>query len=94
MRSLFFAASMSLLVSGMIAGNANAHARCDGDFEFVDGSWVATRSCQLHEANKVAHEMHMRISRHPSGSNEESTEEFCRGNPDIRVSTLCAEYND
>jgi hypothetical protein len=94
MRNLFLVVSVSLLVSGLIVGNASAHSRCDGDFELIHGSWVATRSCQLHEANKVAGEMHMHISRHPSGSNEESTEEFCRGNPDIRVSTLCAEYKD
>jgi hypothetical protein len=93
MRSLFLSASMSLLVSSMTAGNANAHSRCDGGFELIHGRWIATRSCELVEANKVARERNMRVSEHPSNYNEETPEEFCRGNPDIRVTTLCAGYN-
>jgi hypothetical protein len=93
MRNLLFALSASLVVSVMGATAASAHSMCDGDFQFVDGRWVATRACQLNEAEKVSEERHMHISQHPSGPNEWSTEEFCRGNPDIRVSTLCAAYN-
>jgi hypothetical protein len=94
MRRAYVAISISLLISAMTAGAASAHARCDGDFELVNGSWVATRECQRHEAEKVSREMHMHISRHPSASNEWSADEFCRGNPDIRVSTFCAAYRD
>jgi hypothetical protein len=94
MRSLFIAMSTALLASGMTAGAASAHSRCDGDFEMIHGSWVATRSCQEHEAEKVSRQMHMHISEHPSGGNEWSAEEFCRGNPDIRVATFCAAYKD
>jgi hypothetical protein len=94
MRSLFVAVSTVLLASGISATGASAHARCDGDFELINGSWSATRACQEHEAEKVSREMHMHISEHPSGRNEWSAEEFCRGNPDIRVSTFCASYKD
>jgi hypothetical protein len=93
MRNLFVAVSAVLLASA-ISGPAGAHARCDGDFEMIHGSWVATRGCQLQEAKKIARQMHMRISQHPSGGNEESAEEFCRGNPDIRVATFCSSYKD
>lgn len=94
MRSLSLAVPMLLLALGAIAGDASARSRCDGNFEFIHGSWIATPSCQMHEANKVARKMHKRLSEHPSGSNEESPTEFCRGNPDIRVSTFCAAYKD
>jgi len=94
MRNLLLAASTSLLMAGG-AVPASAHAVCDGDFQMINGSWVATRACQFREAQKVAQEKHERIS---ESSNrqwyESSPEEFCRGNPDIRVSTFCAEYKD
>lgn len=73
---------------------ASAHSRCDGDFQMIEGRWIATRACQQQAAERGADESHMHIARHPSGPNEESTEEFCRGNPDIRYSTLCAAYKD
>jgi hypothetical protein len=95
MRSLDIAAvSVVLLAMGISATPASAYARCDGDFQFVQGSWVATRTCQERVAESISRRMHMHISQHPSGPNEWSAEEFCRGNPDIEVSTFCAEYKD
>lgn len=94
MRSFVVAVSSVLLAIGICATAANARATCDGDFELVQGSWVATRTCQERVAERVSHRMHMHISQHPSGPNEWSAEEFCRGNPDIEVSTFCAEYKD
>lgn len=94
MRSLFVAVSAALLATGISVSSASAHARCDGDFELVHGSWVATRACQEHEAERVSRQMHMHISEHPSGGSEWSAEEFCRGNPDIRVATFCSSYRD
>lgn len=93
MRNLLAALSASLFISIVGAAAASAHSMCDGDFQRIDGRWVATRNCQLSEAEKISEERHMRISRHPSGPNEWSVEEFCSGNPDIRVTTLCAAYN-
>jgi len=60
----------------------------------IEGRWIATRACQREAAEHGAEESHMRIARHPSGAHEESTEEFCRGNADIRYSSLCAAYKD
>lgn len=94
MRSFVVAVSAVLLAAGVSATAASAHARCDGDFELVQGSWVATRTCQERVAQRIAHQMHRHISAHPSGPYEWSAEEFCRGNPDIEVSTFCAPYQD
>lgn len=94
MRNLLAALSTSLLLSLMGSAAASAHSRCDGDFQMIDGHWIATHACQRQEAERGAEESHMRIARHPSRPNEESTEEFCRGNADIRYTTLCAPYKD
>ena len=93
MRNLLSLLSISFIISIMGTAAASAHSRCDGDFQMIEGRWIATRACQQQAAERGAEESHMHIARHPSGPNEESTEEFCRGNPDIRVSTLCAAYN-
>jgi hypothetical protein len=94
MRSLVVAASAALLAAWITTGAVNAQSRCEGDFEMIQGSWIPTRACRRHEAEHVSQEMHMRISAHPSGANERSAAEFCRGNPDIRVATFCAPYKD
>ncbi len=95
MRSLDIAAvSVVLLAMGISATPASAYARCDGDFQFVQGSWVATRTCQEQVVERISRRTDRRISEHPSGPYEGSAEEFCRGNPDIEVSTFCAEYKD
>jgi len=94
MRSFIIAVYAVLLTTTISVTTASAHAMCDGDFEFVQGSWVATRACQERVAERIAQRMHRHISEHPSGPYEWSPEEFCRGNPDIEVSTFCAPYQD
>jgi len=94
MRKLSSLFSISVVISVMGIVPTSAHSRCDGDFQMVEGRWIATRTCQQQAAERSAEKSHMHIARHPSGPNEESTEEFCRGNPDIRYSTLCAAYKD
>jgi hypothetical protein len=95
MTRVFSAIGISVLLSTVAAINpAMARSRCDGDFAMVGGSWIATRRCQEHEAEKVAREYHKRISDSPSSYNEQTPDEFCRGNNDIRVSTFCAAYKD
>lgn len=89
------AIGMSALLSTVAAiSPALAQSRCDGDFELVRGSWIATTRCQQHEAEKVAREMHTHISDSPSSYNEQTPDEFCQGNNDIRVTTFCAPYKD
>lgn len=95
MKRAFGAISVSILLSTIAAANpAFARSRCDGDFQMIDGSWIATRRCQEHEAEKVAREMHRHISESPSSYNDQTPDEFCRGNNDIRVSNFCAAYKD
>lgn len=94
MSKVALAISISLLAFG-ISDTATAHQRCDGDFESVNGSWVATRYCQRQVANRIAHEEHMRVSQHTSGPNDMTPEEYCRWHAaDIRTQTYCSSYND
>lgn len=95
MTQIFSAVALALSLSTVVAMTpAQAKSRCDGDFERVGGSWVSTRRCQEHEADKVAREMHEHVTDSPSSPNDVSPDEFCRGNEDIRVSTFCASYKD
>jgi hypothetical protein len=94
MRNLLAALSTSLVISVAGSAAASAHAMCDGDFQMIGSRWIATRTCQQRAADRGAEASHIHIARRPSGLNEESTEEFCRGNADIRYSTLCAAYKD
>jgi hypothetical protein len=92
--SLPVAISISLLAFG-ITDAASAHSRCDGDFESVNGNWIATRYCQRQVANAIAHNEHMRVSQRPSRSNEMTPDEYCRWHAaDIRTQTYCSSYND
>jgi hypothetical protein len=84
----------SLLAMGAIGDAANAHSRCDGDFELINGSWIATPHCQEAVAEAVARERHMHVSERPSRANEWTPEEFCRWAGDSRTSTYCLNYVD
>jgi hypothetical protein len=93
MNKTAIAISISLLAFGT-ATSANAHARCDGDFQFIHGNWIATPYCQESAANRIAHREHMRVSQHASRSSE-TAEEYCRWhNGEIETSTFCSSYND
>ena len=95
MKKLLSTAGITLLLAAASTTSpAFAHSRCDGDFELVGGSWVATRHCQEHEAQKVAHLYHKHISESIRSDNDVSPDEFCRGNNDIRVSTYCSSWKD
>jgi hypothetical protein len=93
MYKIFFAASASLLALG-IATAASAHARCDGDFELVNGSWIATRYCQRQVAEHIANAEHSHITHHTVRSSDMTPEEFCRWNrANIETYTYCSSYN-
>jgi hypothetical protein len=88
------AASISLLVLGF-ATAASAHARCDGDFQYLHGSWVATRYCQRATAERVANAEHRHITHHTMRASDETPDEFCRWhNGEIETDTYCSSYND
>lgn len=95
MKKLLGTAGITLLLATASATNpALARSRCDGDFEMIGGSWVATRRCQEHEAEKVARLYHKHISETIRSDNDVSPDEFCRGNNDIRVDTYCSSWKD
>jgi hypothetical protein len=95
MKKLLCTAGFTLLLAAASTTSpAFARSRCDGDFEMVGGSWIATRRCQEHEAQRVARLYHKHISESISSSNDVSPDEFCRGNNDIRVSTYCSSWKD
>jgi len=88
------AASMSLLALGF-ATAASAQARCDGDFQRVNGSWVATRYCQRMSAERVARSEHVHITHRTVRRSDETPEEFCRWHAgQIETETYCSSYND
>ncbi|CCB64737.1 conserved exported protein of unknown function [Hyphomicrobium sp. MC1] len=94
MHKFSLAVSVSLLALGF-ATAASAHARCDGDFQFINGSWIATRYCQRAEAEHVARAEHTHITHHTVSSRDETPEEFCRWhNGQIETDTYCSSYND
>ncbi len=94
MSKLPLAAAVSLSVL-TIATAAGAHARCDGDFQFVHGNWVATRYCQRAVAEHVANRYHEHITNHAVRSSDMRPDEFCRWhNAEIETSTYCSSYND
>lgn len=85
----------SLVALGAAAGAANAQGACSGDFENVDGNWIATKYCQRVQANRIAGREGMRITSHPVLARDETPGQFCRFHvDDIRTSTYCSEYND
>jgi hypothetical protein len=87
------AISISLLALGM-ATAASAHARCDGDFQYVRGNWIATPYCQELAADRIVHREHLRLSQHASRYTE-TPDEYCRWHgANIETSTFCSEYND
>jgi hypothetical protein len=85
--------SISLLTLGM-ATQASAHVRCDGDFQYVHGSWISTPYCRELVAEHIARRQHTHIAEHASRYSE-TPEEYCRWNgSNIETSTYCSEYND
>jgi hypothetical protein len=88
------AIAFSVLALGF-ATAANAHARCNGDFEHINGGWVATRFCQRLTAERVANSEHAHITHHTVHMRDETPEEFCRWhNGEIETDTYCSSYND
>jgi len=78
-----------------MATAASAQSQCDGDFELVNGSWVATRHCQRLVAEHIANKEHAHITRHTVRTGDMTPEEFCRWhNGEIETSTYCSSYND
>jgi hypothetical protein len=86
---------VSLLALGAAAGAANAQGTCSGDFENVDGNWIATKYCQRDHARHVAAMEGSHLTSHPVMARDETPGQFCRFHVnDIRTSTYCSEYND
>jgi hypothetical protein len=94
MKRLSIAISIAFLALG-IATTASAQSRCDGDFELVHGSWIATQYCQRLVAERIANRDHTHITRHTERAGDVTPDEFCRWhNGEIETSTYCSSYND
>jgi len=88
------AVAFSLLTLAL-ATSANAAVRCDGDFENVNGSWVATRTCQRAAAEHIANSENEHITHHTVRMRDETPDEFCRKHVnDIETDTYCSSYNN
>jgi hypothetical protein len=85
---------ISVLAIGALGNAATAHSRCDGDFEFINGQWLATRRCERQVAAAMARAEGTHLSRHSSQTGE-SFEEYCRGIGHLRIETMtaCAPYS-
>lgn len=86
---------VSLIALGAAASTASAQGSCSGDFENVDGNWIATKYCQRVHANHVANLEGLHLTTHPVLAHDETPDQFCREHvDDIRTSTYCSEYTD
>jgi hypothetical protein len=84
----------SCLVLAALASTAEARhlPRCDGDFQFVRGSWVATPYCRADQIARVAREVGMHTSAEALLAHPADAEEVCRFlGPDARVHPACEE---
>ena len=84
-----------VFVAGLALPSTSVYAaHCDGDFQLVRGSWVATPYCRAAQIASVAREFGIHVSaetilRHPGRQ-----EELCRFlDSDFRVHPACDEVH-
>jgi hypothetical protein len=72
--------------------SAQARPHCDGDFQFVRGSWVSSPYCRAEQIASVAREMGIRASAETLLEHPARAEELCRIlRADIRVQPACEQ---
>ncbi len=84
MSKALLALSTAILVSGVTA----AFATTSSSFRHAGPGY------QQGVAQSIAASRHERIVDDPLGARQESPDEFCRGNNDIRTDVYCAPYKD
>jgi hypothetical protein len=85
-------ASAFVVALTLATQSAEARPRCDGDFQFVRGSWVSSPYCRAEQIASVAREMGIRASAETLLEHPARAEELCRIlTADIRVHPACEE---
>jgi hypothetical protein len=94
MKKASIIASILLLAAPVASSVAFARSGCDGDFEMVNGRWIAKRHCQRQAAENSARASGARVAHHES-SGGVTREEYCRGVGHLRIETssYCAAYS-
>lgn len=88
--ALGLAAGLPLLTT---ATPATAKIRCDGAYQIVDGSPIATPYCGDNYLAQVANSYGSAVSARAIRNNPSTKEEVCRlVGHDIRVQDICAPY--
>jgi hypothetical protein len=88
----------AVLASGLLLlhGVEVAHAEsiiCQGNFQIVDGRWVATSYCRHRNLAHVARSYGIRVSERKLRTSESTKGDVCRAvGFDNRVEEICAPY--
>jgi hypothetical protein len=84
-----------VFVAGLAFASTSTYAaRCDGDFQLVRGSWVATPYCRAAQIASVAREFGINVSAAAILNNPGRREEICRFlESDFRVHPACEQVH-
>lgn len=86
------AACCLALVAVTFPAEARRGPRCDGNFQFVRGSWVSTPYCRADQIARVAREVGVHTSAEALLAHPADVEEVCRFvGSDFRVHPACEE---
>jgi hypothetical protein len=85
-------ACLLALIAAAPSAEARRLPRCDGNFQYVRGSWVSTPYCRADVIARVARERGMRTSAEALLAHPADAEEVCRFvGADYRVHPACEE---
>ncbi len=85
-------ACLLALTAAVPAAEAGRSPRCDGNFQFVRGSWVSTPYCRADQIARVARETGVHTTALALLAHPADAEELCRFlDSDIRVHPACEE---
>jgi hypothetical protein len=90
--SRFAFALIAALIAAVPPAEARHTPRCDGNFQFVRGGWVATPYCRADQIARVARERGVHTSAAALLAHPSDAEEVCRFvDSDYRVHPACEE---
>jgi hypothetical protein len=88
----FVLAGLLALAVAVPSADAARAPRCDGDFQFVRGSWVSTPYCRADQIARVARETGKYTTASALLAHPADAEELCRFlDADYRVHPACEE---
>jgi hypothetical protein len=87
------ALALAVGLPALAPATATAKIRCDGAYQIVDGSAIATPYCGDNYLAQVANSYGSRVSARAIRNNPSTKQEVCRlVGHDIRVQDICAPY--